>query len=543
MKEPIMNNKIVTDLKSYFEAYYPVVYIMSFEEDRVEWYLEKICDSLGLQLFSWDIIQGFKKIEQEKETKVHDSDTDYADYYNALSFVEKEGNKKSLFLLKDFHHAFSLESSDQIVRNIRNTIANIRNSMKIMVFLIPPNCQKSAIPPELEKEVVIYRFPVPDLKEAKDLLHQVINESLQGRIPVKFDESEEERVVRAGLGLTTNELENAFMKAAVANKEFSIENIRVILEEKKQIIERTGILQYFSTDTEITEIGGLDVLKKWLDENRKMFDEKAALAGCDTPKGMLLLGVPGCGKSLTAKAMASQWKMPLLRLDLGSVFGGLVGESEANMRRALDAAESIAPCVLWVDEIEKGLAGMTSAGSGDSGTSQRVFGNMITWMQERAAPVFFVATANDISRISTTAPELLRSGRFDEIFFVDLPNLEERKEIFGIHLQKRKEDPENFDLLILAGRTKGFSGSDIEQVVKDAKRQSFIAGKELSDTFLLDVVSDRLPVAVTMKEKIEELRKWASVRARLASKTENPEGIESMEEYEKRHPRRRIIPV
>lgn len=541
MKKHTLNKSIENVLKSYFRAYYPLVYIFSYEEDRVEYYLEEICKDLQLNLFSWDLVDGFVKIEDEKITKISNDQMDYADYLNCLSFIEKDDNKKSIFLLKDFHPAFSLDSADQIVRKIRNVIVDIRDASKIMILLIPPNCEKSAVPPELEKEIVIYRFPVPNLKEGVDLLDQVIEESLGGTLPVDLKENEKEKLVKAGLGLTTNEMENAFIKASLADKRIGMDNIKLILEEKKQIIEKTGILQYFSTDVEITEIGGLEELKKWLDENNDMFDEKAADAGCDTPKGILLIGVPGCGKSLSAKVLASQWKMPLLRFDLSAVFGGLVGESEANMRKALEAAEAIAPCVLWVDEIEKGLSGMASATSGDSGTSQRVFGTLVSWMQERTSPVFFVATANDISRISNTAPELLRSGRFDEIFFVDLPNMEERKEIFSIHLRKRKEEPDRFDIKNLTKISSGFSGSDIEQIIKDAKRASFIKGEDLSQETIESAVANRLPMAVTMKEKIEELRDWAALRARLASKRENEEAIESLAEYEKKRGRRRIV--
>jgi ATP-dependent 26S proteasome regulatory subunit len=539
-----LNNSIVKDLKSYFGAFYPLVYIFSYEEDRVEYYIEHLCSELELTLFTWDIVDGFKKITASKVEKVT-GDMDYNDYLNCMSFIESDDNKKSIFLLKDFHPAFSLDSSDLIIRKIRNVIVSIRDLSKIMVFSIPPGCetiqQKPVIPPELEKEIVVYRFPVPDLEEGIGIFDQVVNESLGGTLPNKLKGSDKEKLVRAGQGLTCNEMENAFIKSCLVNQQVHIDNIDLILDEKKQIIEKTGILQYFSTDVDMEEVGGLEELKIWLDENRNMFDEKAIDAGCDMPKGILFVGVPGCGKSLTAKGLASKWKMPLLRFDLSSVFGGLVGESEANMRKALEAAESIAPCVLWVDEIEKGLSGMTSSSTGDSGTSQRVFGTLISWMQDRTSPVFFVATANDIFRISETSPELLRSGRFDEIFFIDLPNSEEREQIFRIHLEKRKEDPEQFNLKALSEDAKGFSGSDIEQAVKDAKRYSYITSKDLSQKIIEATVSSRLPTSITMKEKIEELRKWAALRAKLASRKKNLETIETIKEYEKKRGPRKIV--
>lgn len=542
MKNSMLDEKIVEDLSSYFKAFYPLIYILSHEEDRIEFYLQHICHQRDLKLFTWDSIDGFYKLlDNSNAQKIENSDMDYGDYYNSLSFIEKEGNENSLFLLKDFHPAFLLNESDQIIRKIRNVIVNIRMQSKIMVMLMPPGSEKKAVPSEMEKDLVLYDFPLPGHEEGKELFNQVVHESLDNQIPVKLDQNEEQMLIKACMGLTSNEMHNAFIRSGLRKNRFDSDCIQLVLEEKKQIVEKSGILEYYSTDINATEVGGLENLKSWLADNHKMFSQAAIDQGCDTPKGILLVGVPGCGKSLTAKTLASQWKMPLLRLDLSAVFGGLVGESEQNMRKVLNTAESVAPCVLWVDEIEKGLSGMTSTSSGDSGTSQRVFGSLISWMQDKEAPVFFVATANDISRIADSSPELLRSGRFDEIFFIDLPNQKEREEIFSIHLLKRNEQPGQLNTQKLGELTSGFSGSDIEQAVKDAKRNCFVNNNNITQEALEEAINFRLPVAVTMKHKIEELRKWAAAHAKFASVKKNEESIGSVDDFvKKRHSIRKI---
>jgi SpoVK/Ycf46/Vps4 family AAA+-type ATPase len=269
-------------------------------------------------------------------------------------------------------------------------------------------------------------------------------------------------------------------------------------------------------------VGGLQHLKAWLTRRGAAFSEAARRFGLPEPKGLLLLGVQGCGKSLTAKAVAGQWRLPLLRLDMGRIFSGLVGSSEENLRRAIRVAESVAPVVLWVDEIEKGLSGSQSSGQVDGGVSARVFGGLLTWLQEKTAPVFVVATAN---RIDALPPELLRKGRFDEIFFIDLPTPRERRDILAIHVQKRRRDPKAFDLEALAARTEGFSGAELEAVLVSALYDAFAEGGELSQRHLERAVAETLPLSVTMREDIDQLRAWAATRTRPASPPAGPEVV------------------
>lgn len=280
------------------------------------------------------------------------------------------------------------------------------------------------------------------------------------------------------------------------------------------MIRKSGLLEYYPTDEKLQNVGGLDLLKTWLARRGAAFSEAARRFGLPEPKGLLLLGVQGCGKSLTAKAIAAQWRLPLLRLDMGRIFSGLVGSSEENLRRAIGVAESVAPVVLWIDEIEKGLAGIQSSGFSDGGVTARVAGTLLTWLQEKTAPVFVVATAN---RIEQLPPELLRKGRFDDIFFIDLPSLLERREIFEIHVRRRGRDPALHDLDALARRAAGFSGAEIEQAIVSALYDAFAEGKDLAPTHLERAVGEALPLSTTMREEIARVRDWARTRTRAAS--------------------------
>jgi SpoVK/Ycf46/Vps4 family AAA+-type ATPase len=317
------------------------------------------------------------------------------------------------------------------------------------------------------------------------------------------------------------EAENVFARSLVEKRTLDVETI---LSEKEQVIRKSGVLEYYPASEKFSDVGGLNALKDWLSTRQAAFTEKARDFGLPEPRGILILGVQGCGKSLTCKAIGSLWRLPLLRLDIGRIFSGIVGSSEENVRRAIRVAESVAPVVLWMDEMEKGFAGVKSSPFSDAGTTSRVFGTFVTWLQEKTAPVFVVATANDISQLP---PELMRKGRFDEIFFVDLPSEEERKDIFAIHLSKRKRDPKSFDLDLLAKNTPGFSGAEIEQSVVSALFDAFHAGRELNTDDIVKAVKQSVPLSVTMEEEISSLREWARTRARAASGPESKKEAES----------------
>jgi len=305
-----------------------------------------------------------------------------------------------------------------------------------------------------------------------------------------------------------------FAKIIVKDERLSSEDVNEVFAEKQQIIRKSGLLEYYATNENFANVGGLSVLKEWLAKRAVAFTNEARAFGLPFPKGILMLGVQGCGKSLCAKAVSNLWQLPLLRFDMGRMFGSLVGASEENVRRAIAVAESVAPAILWVDEIDKAFAGSQGSGATDGGTTARVFGTFLTWLSEKTAPVFVVATANDISQLP---PELLRKGRLDEIFFVDLPSPEERKEILGIHINKRGRDAAKFDLAVLAGTSSEFSGAEIEESINSALYDAFYAKQELTTAHVQAALSQTVPLAKTMDEQISRLLSWAEGRARNAS--------------------------
>ena len=319
--------------------------------------------------------------------------------------------------------------------------------------------------------------------------------------------------------MTLKEAENVIARTLVTRGKLDEEAVKVILSEKKQLIRKSGILEYYDHEEGLENLGGLEVLKDWLKKRNTAFSEKAREFGLPSPRGVLLLGVQGCGKSLTAKTVAALWRQPLLRLDMGSIFSSLVGSSEENLRRAIRTAESIAPAILWVDEIEKAFSGTQSSSQSDAGTTSRVFGTFLTWLQEKKKPVFVIATANSITQLP---PELLRKGRLDEIFFVDLPSAEERGEIFKIHIGKKGRNPARYETDALVDASEGFSGSEIEQAVVSALYDAYDELRDLEPRDLLRALRETVPLSRTMSEQIETMRKWAGVRARRASKGEVP---------------------
>jgi hypothetical protein len=397
------------------------------------------------------------------------------------------------------------------VRALRELAHALKATYTTVVLLSP----MLVIPPEIEKEVSVLDVPLPTYRDLVQLLKEIVGVLRQGGgAKVDLTKDDADALIKAALGLTLAEAENAFAKAIAWDGRLSKDDVGRVLEEKRQVIRKSGLLEYFPTEERLANVGGLDALKTWLGRRGAAFSEAARKFGLPEPKGLLLLGVQGCGKSLTAKAIAAQWGLPLLRLDMGRIFSGLVGSSEENLRRAIQVAESVAPVVLWIDEIEKGLAGVQSSGASDGGVTARVMGTLLTWLQEKTAPAFVVATAN---RIELLPPELLRKGRFDEIFFIDLPALPERREILDIHVRKRGRDPAAYDLDVLARRAEGLSGAEIEQAVISGLYDAFAEGKELGQVHLERAVSDSLPLSTTMREEIERLRDWARTRTRAAS--------------------------
>jgi len=493
------------ELDVLIRARYPLIYLVSWEEQRAEAMLALLAQSQGKAFYLWSLTRGF-------EDRGGASNPGLSSPVAILDHI-LQLNARALFVLRDFHPHLQ---DPAVIRRLRDLVAQLKTSGKTVILLSP----QLVLPVELEKDMTVVDYHLPGLDELRQMVRQIVGGAQSGPgYGVELTSEEEDRLVQSIQGLTLSEAESVLARAIVLHGKLTIQAIDVILQEIKQIIRKSRMLEYFEAQESFGGIGGMESLKDWLKARGRAFSEKARQFGLPQPRGVLLLGVQGCGKSLTCKAIASQWKLPLLRLDMGAVFGGFVGQSEENMRRAIKTAESVAPCVLWLDEIEKGLSGTGSSNISDAGTTARVFSTFLTWLQEKSKPVFVAATANNISLLP---PELLRKGRLDEIFFIDLPALEERKTIFGIHIGKRNRRPEAFDLDRLARESEGFSGAEIEQAVVAALYDAFGQERDITSDDLSKALAETIPLSKTMKEEIDHLRQWARSRARPASSQEGP---------------------
>ena len=491
-----MENKTEKNIEILIRARYPLIYTVSFEEMRVVESIQNISKTRNKSLYKWSITEGL-------ETPDGSFLAEFKDPVKVLEYI-LQLDINGLFILKDFHHYMN---DPIIIRKLRDLGHSLKLTMKNVIFLSPI----LKVPTELEKEIAVIDYKLPEKAELIEIVKGIAS-SVSGKNNEDiYDKNFLNKIVEAALGLTAEEAENVFAKSIVENGEF---NLKTILAEKEQIIRKSGVLEYYHASEEMKEVGGLEQLKSWLTKRGKSFSPAAREFGLPEPRGILLLGIPGCGKSLTAKAISSMWQLPLLKLDVGKVFSSLVGSSEENVRRAIATAESIAPSILWLDEMEKGFSGLSSSGQTDGGTTARVFGTFLTWLQEKKTPVFVVATCNNVKELP---PELLRKGRFDEIFFVDLPSKEERKEIVKIHLEKRRRNPEIFDLDKIAESTKEFAGSELEEIVISGLYDAFDEGVDLQQKHLDAAISTMVPLSKTMGDQIKSIREWAKIRARKAS--------------------------
>lgn len=496
-----------------------VVEIASFEWERVHGFANCVAEDLGVDWYSWSSVSGLKVWEGSSFKTVN---PDCVTLPSVLDYYLKNENDM-LLVLEDFH-PYSETNNPLNIRYLREMMRaqNYQGNYKKAIILSSPS---KFVPEELSKELPVIEVDLPDRTTIEIIANNVVDE--YSDYCIEHDITP--KLLESALGLTVMEARLAFAKAIIQRRKLTEEEIPLIISEKEQIIKKSGLLEYFHPKEYLSNVGGLENLKEWIHKRGNAYSDEAREYGLNIPRGVLLLGVPGCGKSLVAKAIANEWKFPLLRFDLGKVFGGIVGESERNIRYALDVAKTISPCILWIDEIEKGLSGSQSSGRTDGGTSARVFGTFLTWMQEKTEPVFVVATANDISSLP---PELLRKGRFDEIFFVDLPSANERANIFRIHLKNKGRDPETLglDMKELVKATEGFSGAEIEEVVNEALFNAYANGQdEVRMENLSECIAATSPLSRTMAETIANLRKWAEQRARLASK-DKPEDVKDLGE-------------
>ena len=497
-----------TELETLIRARYPLLYIISSEEIRVQNAAVEIAKKRQKKVFEWSYSTGIVPAGTSIQSQKH-RNAATKDPIAALDQVIEQV-EPALFIFKDFH-PFLTKNNFAIVRKLKEIALHLKNSFKTILLVSPV----MEIPTELEKEITVLNYPLPSREDLSELLDKIITDVKQFKqVAIMLDPAGRERLLQAALGLTLGEAENVFAKIIVKGERLSGDDVNEVFAEKQQIIRKSGLLEYYATNEGFASIGGLTVLKDWLAKRAMAFSDEARTFGLPAPKGILMLGVQGCGKSLCAKAVSTQWQLPLLRFDMGRMFGSLVGSSEENVRRAIAVAESVAPAILWVDEIDKAFAGSQGSGATDGGTTARVFGTFLTWLSEKTAPVFVVATANDISQLP---PELLRKGRLDEIFFVDLPSREERLEVFRIHLQKRGRDAGRFNLEALADASQLFSGAEIEEAINSGLYDAFYAKTDLTSEHVLTALAQTVPLAKTMDEQINRLRSWAEGRARNAS--------------------------
>jgi SpoVK/Ycf46/Vps4 family AAA+-type ATPase len=489
------------ELSVLVQAQYPLIYLVTSEEERAEQTIATIAQAKPQRrVFIWTVTHGIVEYGQPRNVTQHNTVSPEA----AIEWVIRQ-REPGLFVFKDLH---PFVDSPAVTRWLRDAIAGFKETQKTIILMSPVQ----QIPIELEKEIAVLDYPLPDMTELNQVLTQHLEQSHSTR---RMTTETREKLLKAALGLTRDETEKVYRKAQVTAGRLTEAEVDVVLSEKKQLIRRNGILEYIEEDETLDSVGGLEELKHWLKQRSNAFTERAREYGLPQPKGMLILGVPGCGKSLIAKTTSRLWGLPLLRLDMGRVYdGSMVGRSEANLRNALKTAESISPAILFIDEIDKAFAGSTGSADSDGGTSSRIFGSFLTWMQEKSSPVFVMATANRVERLPG---EFLRKGRFDELFFVDLPTSEERKEIFKIHLSKRRREINRFDLDQLVTVCDGFSGAEIEQALIAAMYEAFAQEREFTQLDIIAAIKATLPLSKTMSEQVTALRDWARQRARPAA--------------------------
>ncbi len=502
-----------------------LISICTHEEKRVLDAIRLVCrgdtkkDKRQWSLLLWDIDHGLTALSHHEELP---PEAEQMDQEMVLSwFKNQESPVKDRFVvlvLKDFHKFLGEDGSGQVENHVVRQLRNIAQDSIGRQRSVILTGTKLFLPPELEKICAVIDWPLPEPEHIIEQIDALLSygkskKELSDRFKLDYDPLEMDDIVRAFQGLTLAEIELLCTYSMLTSNEL---DPLFISQKKRDIIRKSGLLDWIDVKDGMDSVGGLQSFKQWLHSRRGAFTSEAQAYGLPAnPKGVLLVGIQGAGKSLASKATAYFWNLPLLRLDMGKVFQGIVGSSEENIRSVIKLAESVSPAILWIDEIEKGLSGVASSNQTDGGTASRVFGSILTWMQEKEAPIYIVATANDVSQLP---PELLRKGRFDEIFCVDLPSDSERLDIFRIHLKKVNRNPDNFDLHALVASSQLFTGAEIEAAIISALYETFNDGKrELTTEDIIESITDTIPLATTMKERIQGLRDWAATRARSAS--------------------------
>lgn len=487
-------------IRARIQSRFPLLFLATWEEDRWETELASLALSLERGLVIWTATQG----------ACPPLDDAGQEHLEPAAFLEhiRRYPRDHVFLLKDFHPYLK---DPQVVRRLRDLVPSLADENKTLLLMSP----EPVIPFELRKDAIEINLPLPGIDDLKlELRELLIERQHSGEPALKLTSTQKEKLLKAVAGLTARQARQSLSRALNGRSVVDDEVYALLVAEKRHMVQGSEFLEFYDLAEGVGDIGGMDALKEWLAKRSHAFSLDAQRKGVPAPKGVLLLGVQGCGKSLTSRAIARLLSLPLVRLDVSSLLSSDRGQSEKNLRDVLTLTEMISPVVLWLDEIEKGFAGVDTEGGGGDSTMIRLMGRFLTWMQEKPATVFIVATANSVNGLP---PEMLRRGRFDELFFVDLPNFHERKQIFVIHLRKRGFDPEQFNLTELAEMSEGYSGAEIEQSVLTAMVEAFHRESQPTHEDLKRAVEDTVPLSVTMEEKIFQLREWARPRCRAAT--------------------------
>jgi hypothetical protein len=434
--------------------------------------------------------------------------------YNTREPVQALANMESMtieavFILKDFHRHID---DPVVVRRLRDVGQKFSANRRTVIITSP----ELAVPAELSTLVEYFDLPLPDRERLRDIVHDTYTRLAKTyTLKLQLDAGGVDAIAANLRGLTEEEADRAISQALVTRYALCPETVTDVLEAKKQLLRHSGMLEFVEASDTMTSVGGLENLKHWLGQRRGAWEDSARAFGLEPPHGVIILGVQGCGKSLCARAVAGEWKLPLVKFDTSAVYDKYIGETEKRIRKVFQVAEGLAPCVLWIDELEKVFAGSgPDSASADAGVSSRLLASFLSWMQDRKSPVFVAATCNNVTALP---PELIRKGRFDELFFVDLPNQAERRQIFSIQLTKRKRNPAEFDLEAAATAAKGYSGAEIDAAVQGALYAAYSEKKPLTTQLLLDALAQTVPLSTTRAEEINELREWAQTRAVHAS--------------------------
>jgi len=510
-KTPLASS--IRNIQTLLMSFHPLIVIETVEEERVQTLLQTVTGEMNMTLFEWSSTQGLARSPGSVSTWVNEyappgqnrpaAYEDTEDPFKALQQIQ-DMTLKGVFWLKDFSK--HLDNDPVLVRKFRE-ITQIFSQKTSALVVSGDSVQ---LPPEIAHDAVYFDLKLPGQDELNQVVREVVRSlKAKNRLQAEPIDLELQALVKALAGMTLKQARQAIAYAAMEDGKLTIEDVGKILYRKAQMIREGGVLEYFPVDDRPLNLGGFAGLKQWLDRAKVGFSPQAQELNLTPPKGILIVGIQGCGKSLASKSIAQSWKLPLLKLDAGRLYDKYVGESEKNFRQAVALAETMAPAVLWIDEIEKSFTTSAGGGDADGGLSRRLFGSLLTWMQEKSQEVFVVATANDLSQVP---PELLRKGRFDEVFFVDLPNAQERGVILQTHLLRRKQSPRQFDFPALVQALEGFSGAEIEQAVIASLYHALYLNQPLDTALLLQSIKSTIPLSVSRREEVENLRAIAQER-------------------------------